>query len=89
MKRIFAVLTVVFALFSVLCGCVGNRGGTDAPSSSENTAEKEPPAAAWKAHFLNVGKADAILLEADGLFYIKNINIVLQYIPCVLLSYHK
>lgn len=70
MKRIFAVLTVVFALFSVLCGCAGNRGGTDAPSSSENTAEKEPPAAAWKAHFLNVGKADAILLEADGLFYL-------------------
>lgn len=67
MKRFFAVITVLFACLTLFCAC---RENTNVPTSeSSNTSENEPQAA-WSAHFLNVGKADSVLLEADGLFYL-------------------
>lgn len=67
MKRFFAIFMILTLCLPLLCGCRDEENNsTSAPSS----AAEEVQRGAWTAHFLNVGKADSILLEADGLFYL-------------------
>ena len=67
MKRFFAAITVIFACLTLFCAC---RDNTDPTTSVTENSSPDEPKAAWTARFLNVGKADSILLEADGLFYL-------------------
>lgn len=67
MKRFFAAITVIFACLTLFCAC---RDNTDPTTSVTENSSPDKPKGAWTARFLNVGKADSILLEADGLFYL-------------------
>lgn len=65
MKKLLAFLLLFLMAFPFF-GCTEKKTEPEEGTKKDGTAEFDT----WTAHFINVGKADSILIEADGLFYL-------------------
>ena len=66
-RKLFAVFCLLLLFCMLISGCI-NNGDSDAPPDKDGIQTEDY--IAWKAYFINVGKADSILLNVLDKYYL-------------------